>query len=239
MAVDGKPAIVVLTGAGISAESGIETFRDPEGIWARHRIEDVATPDAYRRDPARVLAFYNMRRARLLAGNVEPNAAHRALARLDAAWDGDFLLATQNIDDLHDRAGSCRLVHMHGEPLKSRCAACNAVAPLSGDLALGGVCGRCGSRGMLRPHVVWFGEMPLEMDRIMAALQACDLFLSVGTSGNVYPAANFVQIANGAGARTVELNLEESQGSDLFDESHRGLATELVPRFVEDLLRGR
>jgi NAD-dependent deacetylase len=240
MAAADKPSIVILTGAGISAESGIETFRDPNGIWAQHRIEDVATPDAYRRDPARVHGFYNMRRQRLLDSGIQPNAAHLALAELERRWAGDFLLVTQNIDDLHDRAGSERLIHMHGEMLKSRCVACLKLAPIPGGaLSVDSICVDCGRVGTLRPHVVWFGEMPLEMERIMAALASADLFLSIGTSGNVYPAASFVEVANDAGARTVELNLEASLGSGHFDESYRGPATQIVPRFVRDLLKDR
>ncbi|HTH96436.1 MAG TPA: NAD-dependent deacylase [Stellaceae bacterium] len=232
-----RPSIVILTGAGISAESGIDTFRDPSGIWSRYRIEDVATPDAFRRDPGRVHDFYNMRRAKLLADDIRPNAAHEALARLDGGWDGEFLLVTQNIDDLHERAGSKRLIHMHGEQLKSRCQACLAVTPLRGDLSVEHVCAACGTKGNLRPHVVWFGEMPLDMDRITAALSQADLFVAIGTSGNVYPAADFVSIATEAGARTVELNLEATRGSGLFDKSVQGPATDIVPRFVGGLLR--
>jgi NAD-dependent deacetylase len=231
--------IVILTGAGISRESGIETFRDPHGIWARVKIEDVATPQAFARDPARVHAFYNMRRRRLVAGGIEPNAAHFALARLDAAWAGDFLLVTQNVDDLHLRAGSVRLLPMHGESLKARCAACGDVRPHRDDLSLDDICPACGQVGSLRPDVVWFGEMPLGMDRIAAALADCDLFVSIGTSGNVYPAAGFVAEARRVGAHTVELNLEPSEGASLFAEHRYGKATEIVPGFVEELLAGK
>lgn len=231
--------IVILTGAGVSRESGLETFRDPDGIWARVRVEDVATPDAFERNPAAVLAFYNMRRRNLLQGHVQPNAAHHALAALDAAWPGEFLLVTQNVDDLHERAGSRRLVHMHGESLKARCLACAAVLAWRGDLDLDSRCGGCGTVGRLRPDVVWFGEMPHEMDRIAAALAGADLFLSIGTSGNVYPAAAFVQEARRAGARTIELNLEPSEGARMFDESRYGKATALVPPFLAALLDAR
>jgi NAD-dependent deacetylase len=233
------PAIVVLTGAGISKESGLSTFRDADGIWARYRVEDVATPEAFARDPARVHDFYNQRRRNLLASHVQPNAAHRALAALESGWQGDFLLVTQNIDDLHERAGSKSLVHMHGEMRKVRCAPCGDVRAFDGDLSLASCCPACGSMGGLRPHVVWFGEMPLEMERISAALESCNLFISIGTSGNVYPAAGFVAEARSRGARTVELNLEPSQGETLFAERRYGKASEIVPAYVETLLAAR
>ena len=229
--------IVVLTGAGISKASGLSTFRDTDGIWARVKIEDVATPEAFARDPERVHGFYNERRRRLIGAAVQPNAAHAALARLEAGHAGDVLVVTQNIDDLHERGGTRQLIHMHGELLKARCAGCGAVQAWRDDLDIETVCPACGALGTLRPHVVWFGEMPLQMDRIAAALAACDLFVSIGTSGNVYPAAGFVAEARAVGARTVELNLEPSEGAALFDESHHGPAVEVVPAFVEALLR--
>lgn len=230
--------IVVLTGAGISKESGLDTFRDPDGIWSRVRIEDVATPEAFARDPAGVQAFYNARRRRLREAAIEPNAAHLALARLERARPGQLLLVTQNIDDLHERAGSRNLVHMHGELLKARCLDCAAVCACGGDLTAESLCVACGRAGRLRPHVVWFGEMPLEMERIHSALAGCALFLSIGTSGTVYPAAGFVGEARAAGARTVELNLEPSGGRSLFGEGHYGPASQVVPAFVERLLAG-
>jgi NAD-dependent deacetylase len=231
------PALVILTGAGISKESGIDTFRDAGGLWSRVRIEDVATPDAFRRAPARVHDFYNARRRPLAAGGILPNAAHLALAELERRWTGDFLLVTQNIDDLHERAGSRRLIHMHGELLKARCLDCGAVHPQDGDLGLDEACPSCAAPGSLRPHVVWFGEMPLEMARIDEALDRCDLFLSIGTSGNVYPAAGFVERARRvAGAHTVELNLEPSEGASLFVERRYGPASEIVPAFTAKLL---
>ena len=230
--------IVILTGAGISRESGLHTFRDADGIWATVRIEDVATPEAFQRDPCKVQGFYNARRRGLLDEGVQPNAAHHALARLEAAWPGGVLLVTQNIDDLHDRAGSQNLIHMHGELLKARCTMCRSVHEWREDLDVGTVCPRCGMPGTLRPHVVWFGEMPLEMERIYGALGDCGLFVSIGTSGNVYPAAGFVQEARASGARTLELNLEPSAGATLFEQRREGPATELVPAFVEELLRG-
>jgi NAD-dependent deacetylase len=230
------PSIVILTGAGISKESGLDTFRDKDGIWTRVRLEDVATPEGFRRDKARVHAFYNERRRGLLGSNIRPNAAHRALAELEAAWRGEFLLVTQNIDDLHERAGSRRLVHMHGELLKARCGHCEVVLEWRDDLGEDLVCALCGRPGEMRPHVVWFGEMPLEMERIYEALAGAGLFLSIGTSGNVYPAAGFVEEARRSGARTVELNLERSEGATLFEEAHRGPASEIVPAFVRRLL---
>mgnify|MGYP001810359138 CR=1 FL=1 len=227
--------IVILTGAGISKESGLDTFRDADGIWARVRIEDVATPEGFRRDPARVQAFYDARRRGLDA--VAPNPAHLALARLERDWPGGVLLVTQNIDDLHERAGSRALVHMHGELRKVRCVACGAVDRWDGDVGVGAACPACGRAGRLRPHVVWFGEVPLEMDRILAALEHCALFVSIGTSGHIYPAAGFVAAVRERGhAHTVELNLEPSQGSALFDDRRHGPATQVVPAFVDDLL---
>ena len=230
--------IVVLTGAGISAESGIRTFRAADGLWESHRPEDVATPEAFQRNPDLVQRFYNERRAQLLSGNIHPNAAHVALAELERDFPGDFLLVTQNIDDLHERAGSKRLIHMHGELLKSRCIRSGSVFPVSGDLRTASRCQCCQASGTLRPHVVWFGEMPLELERIYANLARCDLFLSVGTSGNVYPAAGLVEIANQAGARTIELNLEPSSVASAFDQHVTGSATRTLPALVANLLGG-
>ncbi len=227
------PSLVILTGAGISAESGLATFRDAGGIWSRVRIEDVATPEAFARDPARVHDFYNARRAQLRDPAIQPNAAHRALADLDARWPGTLLLVTQNVDDLHARAGSRRLLPMHGELMKARCQRCEGVAPWCADLSTETACPACGKAGGMRPHVVWFGEMPLGMERIGAALDDCDLFAAIGTSGQVYPAAGFVAEVAGR-ARSIEFNLEPSGGP--FDEVRRGPATETVPRFVAELL---
>jgi NAD-dependent deacetylase len=231
-----SPSIVILTGAGISKESGLETFRDADGIWAKVRLEDVATPEAFRRDKRRVHEFYNARRRSLLNPDVQPNAAHRALAELEARWPGEVLLVTQNIDDLHERAGSRNLIHMHGEMLKARCTACGAVTGQRADLDETLACARCGRTGEMRPHVVWFGEMPFEMDRIEEALARCGIFVSIGTSGTVYPAAGFVEAARLTGARTIELNLERSSGHTLFGESRYGPATSVVPRLVDELL---
>lgn len=227
--------IVVLTGAGVSAESGIATFRGPGGLWEGHRVEDVCTPDALARDAALVHRFYDRRREALEA--VAPNAAHDALARLDASWPGELLIVTQNVDDLHERAGARRLLHMHGELRSALCAACGDRRPHDGPLPPASICERCGEAA-LRPDIVFFGEMPHAMERIEAALEEADLFVSIGTSGAVYPAAGFVRIAGHHGARTLELNLEPSDGSDWFDESRTGPATLLVPQWVDAVLVG-
>ena len=226
--------IVILTGAGVSAESGLATFRGSDGLWEGHRVEDVATPEAFRRDPALVHAFYEARRARL--GTVEPNAAHKALARLDAEWRGELLLVTQNVDDLHERAGSKRLIHMHGELTRGWCLACNERFAWDEPMGEEAGCPGCQTRGQVRPDIVWFGEMPYDMDRIEQALRHCELFVSIGTSGAVYPAAGFVQTARYCGARTLEINLEPSLASNMFDESRIGKAGELVPEWVDQLL---
>jgi NAD-dependent deacetylase len=226
--------IVVLTGAGVSAESGLATFRGPDGLWEGHRVEDVCTPEAFARDPELVHAFYDARREKL--GTVEPNAAHRALARLDAEWRGELLLITQNVDDLHERAGSKRLVHMHGELAKGWCLSCGERFGWTGPMGQVATCPICAASGSVRPDIVWFGEMPYEMDRIDDALRQCDLFVSIGTSGAVYPAAGFVQSARYAGAKTLEMNLEPSLGSYLFHESRVGPAGELVPAWVDEVL---
>ena len=224
--------LVILTGAGISAESGLRTFRAADGLWENHRVQDVATPEAFQRDPVLVYRFYNERRRSL--ATVQPNAAHLALARLEREWEGDLLLVTQNVDDLHDRAGSRNLLHMHGELLKGRCLSCATVHPWPNDMDAETRCPRCG-RGAVRPHIVWFHELPLEMDRIYQALNRCDLFVSIGTSGHVYPAAGFVE-AVGPDTRTVELNLEPSLRTSAFQEARIGKATDLVPAFVAELL---
>jgi NAD-dependent deacetylase len=226
--------IVVLTGAGVSAESGVATFRDNGGLWEQHRIEDVATPEAFMRDPDMVQKFYNMRRAQL--HNVSPNAAHHALADLEARHDGSFLLVTQNVDDLHERAGSKNVIHMHGELKKIRCEVCGAVHEWFTDCDQATPCPTCKSAPSLRPHIVWFGEMPFYMEKIYVALKLCDLFLSIGTSGNVYPASGFVaEVADIGRARTVEVNLEPSMGVSLFDEAYQGKAGEVLPNFVNQL----
>ncbi len=231
--------LVVLTGAGISAESGVPTFRASDGLWCGHRIDEVATPEGYAANPALVQDFYNQRRRQL--AEVEPNAAHHALAELAARWEGDFLLVTQNVDDLHDRAHEAimpapgfELIHVHGELLKGRCTRSGVVSPWPGDMAADEP-SPDHPEGFIRPHIVWFGEMPLGTNRIDRALAHCDLFVSIGTSGNVYPAAGFVQQAHSVGARTVEINLEPTLGRSLFDEGVYGPATETVPAFFGGL----
>lgn len=227
--------IVVLTGAGISAESGVSTFRDSGGLWEKHRIEDVATPEAFRRDPVRVQNFYNMRRAQLSA--VEPHAAHFALGRLEQALNGRVTIVTQNVDNLHERGGSKNIIHMHGELSKVRCQACRQVFDWLADCTQETPCPACGQSPALRPHIVWFGEMPFEMDRIESLLYECDLFVSVGTSGNVYPAAGFVAAVRSHGmAHTIEVNLEPSEGVSYFAETRHGKAGDLLPELVEELL---
>ena len=225
--------IVVLTGAGVSAESGLRTFRASDGLWEDYPVEEVATPQGFARDPDLVQRFYDERRAGVLAA--EPNPAHWALARLDAQWAGDLMIVTQNIDDLHERAGARRIHHMHGEALSAWCTACDARVRWTGTLRDGPPCPSCASRA-LRPNIVWFGEMPYGMERIFRALSQVDLFVSIGTSGAVYPAAGFVQQAREYGARTLELNLEPSAGSRWFDETRLGLASELVPVWVDEIL---
>ncbi len=236
--------IVILTGSGISAESGVPTFRDNGGLWCSHRIEDVATPEAYLRNPALVQEFYNMRRKQLK--EVKPNAAHLALAELAAQWDGKYFLITQNVDDLHERAGEGKtlgdgfaLWHMHGELRKARCGVSEEIFPWDENITVETRCPCCKKPGRLRPHIVWFGEMPLYMDRIYHALRDCDLFLSIGTSGNVYPAAGFVHEVRASGrGHTVELNMEPSNGHTLFEEKIYGPATRVVPEYVTRILAG-
>ncbi len=227
--------IVILTGAGISAESGLQTFRAADGLWEDHRVEDVATPEAFARDPDLVQSFYDMRREGILAAR--PNPAHAALARLDAEWPGALLIVTQNIDDLHERAGARRVLHMHGEGLAAWCTACDSRMPWTGTLRDDPPCPACNAHA-LRPDIVWFGEMPYRMDEIFTALREADLFVSIGTSGAVYPAAGFVQQARECGAHALELNLERSQGSGWFHESRLGPASAIVPEWVEEMLGG-
>ena len=230
--------VVVLIGAGISAESGLGTFRDAGGVWTRVRLEDVATPEAYAADPTMVQAFYDARRAQALAA--EPNAAHRALAELErrlAGEGGQLTIVTQNVDDLHERAGSKRVLHMHGELFRVRCTGCDSVlewrVDLSGDAGgpgRGAPCPSCGAP--LRPHIVWFGEVPFHMDEIADAVLEADLFAAIGTSGAVYPAAGYVDLARSGGVRTLEMNLEPSENALLFDERRYGPATEVVPEWA-------
>lgn len=227
-------SIVVLTGAGISAESGVPTFRASDGLWCGHKVEEVATPEGFLVDPAKVHAFYNERRRQL--ADVHPNPAHLALAELAARWEGELLLVTQNVDDLHERAyeavareGNSRLIHMHGELKKAQCLTTGEVCDWDGDTDI-----HCG----YRPHIVWFGEMPLEMEVIYRALRDCDLFISIGTSGNVYPAAGFVAEARHHGAHTVELNLEPSLGATMFHEQRYGPASVVVPQYLREMVNG-
>jgi len=226
--------IVILTGAGLSAESGLSTFRDDDGLWEKHDYRDVATPEGFLANPRLVHGFYNQRRQAL--GNVEPNVAHFALARLEREHQGSLTIVTQNIDCLHERAGSTHLIHMHGELMKALCAHCGERHAWDSDLSVETACPSCGRAGGMRPDVVWFGEMPYQMERIYMEVMAADLFISIGTSGSVYPAAGFVAKARATGAHTVELNLEPSEGARLFTESHYGPATQIVPHFVEALL---
>ncbi len=230
-------SIVILTGAGISAESGIDTFRaganGGPSLWEQHRVEDVATPEAFARDPDLVLRFYDMRRAAIQTK--EPNAAHRALARLEREWAGPVTVVTQNVDDLHERGGSHAVIHMHGEHLSAWCTACDVRTRWTGALIDRPACPACGARA-LRPDIVWFGEIPYRMDAIQTLLADADLFVSIGTSGAVYPAAGFVRLARELGAQTLELNLERSQGSPWFDQTRLGPASEIVTAWVDELL---
>lgn len=228
--------IVVLTGAGISAESGIRTFRAEDGLWENHRVEDVATPEGYKRNPELVQRFYNERRRKLFEPDVQPNLAHIALAELEAKIGENLLIVTQNVDNLHERAGSKNVIHMHGELLKVRCPNRNKVYEWQDDITDESRCTCCAQPARLRPHIVWFGEMPLEMDRIYRALMDCDMFVSIGTSGNVYPAAGFVQEANNWGAKTIELNLEPSKVKSAFQTAKYGKASEIVPEFIKQIL---
>ena len=228
--------IVILTGAGLSAESGLSTFRDPNGIWARYDWRDVATPQGFAKDPGRVHEFYNMRRR--IHSDLKPNTAHLALTQLEKLCAANVTIVTQNVDALHEAAGSQNPIHMHGEMFKALCMACSARFSWATDMGTSTACPVCAHVGQLRPDVVWFGETPYHMDRIVPLLAACDLFISIGTSGNVYPAAAFVAQARSSGARTIELNLEPSTGASLFDEAVYGPATRVVPAFVTKLMGG-
>ncbi len=229
--------LVVLTGSGISAESGVATFRDADGVWAKYDYREVATPEGFAANPALVHSFYNERRRGL--PSVEPNAAHHALAELEQrleAVGGRSTLVTQNVDDLHERAGSKNILHMHGELSLALCGVCNASTPYADDLSLESVCPACNAKGAMRPDVVWFGEIPRFMDEIASAIASADLFVSIGTSGSVYPAAGFVGEARRLGVPATELNLEPSENASFFSESRYGPATEVVPAFVQELL---
>lgn len=237
-AIDTQATIVILTGAGISRESGLDTFRCKGGIWSKVDLEDVATPEAFQRNPSFVHDFYNARRAQLSQDKPNPNPAHYALAKLEKEWPGRVLIVTQNIDDLHERGGSKNIIHMHGELLKIRCTHCSTLMSWENDLHTTTPCPTCHKTKGLRPDVVWFGETPLQMDTIMEALEDCDLFISIGTSGNVYPAAGFVEAVQSAGfCHTVELNLEPSNAATLFAQTLYGPASEIVPAYVEEILK--
>lgn len=229
-------SIVILTGAGISAESGINTFRASDGLWENHRIEDVASPDGFVRDPELVHEFYNARRQQLLSDTVQENAAHQALALLEKKFSGNILLITQNIDDLHERAGSQKVLHMHGELLKKRCKITQEVSDCLESLNVDDSCECCFEEKNLRPHIVWFGEMPFFMDEIYEALIHCDLFVAIGTSGHVYPAAGFVEFAANSGADTLEINIEKSNIANQFNQGIYGKATQMVPLWVSSLI---
>lgn len=232
-------SIVILTGAGISAESGIRTFRDQDGLWEQHHIEDVATPEGYARDPDLVERFYNTRLNQLNDGQVQPNAAHIALAKLESAFEGDLLIVTQNVDDLHERAGSRRLLHMHGELIKGRCPGSRQTFTMNAPFSPDNCCTCCIPARRLRPHIVWFGEMPFGMDRIHDALDTCDLFIAIGTSGTVYPAAGFVDIANHHCSQTVEVNLASPDRHSQFQYHFTGKAGDIVPQLVDQILSGK
>jgi NAD-dependent deacetylase len=226
--------IVILTGAGLSAESGLGTFRGTDGLWTKYDLSEVATPEGFARNPVLVHEFYNLRRKGLSLA--KPNEAHHSLATLERDYRGEVLVVTQNIDNLHEAAGSKNLIHMHGELARALCGACGVSILCDFDLTLETACTACGEAGAMRPDVVWFGEMPREMDRIYEAIAACDLFASIGTSGSVYPAAGFVADAKAHGAHTVELNLEPSEGASVFAEAIYGTASEVVPAYVARLL---
>ena len=232
------PGIVILTGAGISKESGIDTFRDEDGLWNRFDLEEVASIEAWHRDKKKVLDFYNDTRRMLRAAHVAPNAAHKALARLEQKYDGEVTIVTQNIDPLHEQAGSKNVIHMHGRDGEVRCMSCKTVFESDADFTLDAVCPNCKAVGELRPNIVWFGEMPHHMDEIYEALERCGLFVAIGTSGEVYPAAGFVlQARRRSHAHTVELNLEPTGNQPLFHEHIYGPATLTVPPYVERVLK--
>ncbi|WP_299610309.1 NAD-dependent deacylase [uncultured Tateyamaria sp.] len=229
------PSIVILTGAGISAESGLGTFRDEGGLWAQHRIEDVATPEGFARNPQLVVDFYNTRR--IQAAEARPNAAHHALSRLQTEHAGPVTLVTQNVDDLHERGGSVDVIHMHGALNSALCSDCDHrwSAPL--EMSVGQSCPNC-DQPTARPDIVWFGEIPYQMERIERALLDADIFVAIGTSGNVYPAAGFVQMARHVGAKTIEMNLDPGENVGLFDDIRSGKASDTVPTWVAELLAG-
>ncbi len=240
MKISPDQSIVILTGAGISKESGLSTFRGHGGLWQGVRVEQVATPEAFAANPELVHDFYNARKKALLGTEIKPNDAHVALQKLEQEWPGEFTLVTQNVDNLHEAAGSKKLIHMHGELLKGRCVVCGERAVWHDDMDLTSECPNCCAVGAMRVDVVWFGEMPMHMEEIYRKLKRCDLFISIGTSGNVYPAAGFVQVASeNALTQTVELNLEPSLNARQFTTGYYGPATQVVPKFVEKILSGK
>ena len=228
--------IAILTGAGVSAESGLGTFRDVGGLWTKYDLADVATPEGYVRDPKLVLEFYNARRVN--CANAVPNPAHQAIARLQRDYPGRVTLVTQNIDDLHERGGSAEVIHMHGQIMRALCAECGHQWGWTSEMTLGDICHSCATVGTVRPDVVWFGEMPYHMEKIWARTADCDLFVAIGTSGAVYPAAGLVTEARHRGVQTLEINLEPSDNTDAFDDRVLGPASETVPGWVEGLLGG-
>lgn len=227
---------MVLTGAGVSAESGIKTFRDNNGLWENHRVEDVATPEGFQQNRELVYRFYNQRRQQLLEPSLQPNSAHLALATLEKESSGEFLLVTQNVDNLHERAGNKNLLHMHGDLLSARCCKTQETFDYKDAFDHTTPCKCCNPPSRVRPNIVWFGEMPLHMEEIYQRIWQADLFISIGTSGNVYPAAGLVEEANQSGAHTVELNLEPSNGENHFQQKIYGKASQIVPEFVKGLL---
>jgi NAD-dependent deacetylase len=229
-------SIVILTGAGVSAESGLATFRDSGGLWENHDPMEIATPEAFARDPGLVYRFYNARRRQL--SDAAPNDAHRAIAKLQRAFSGEVFLVTQNVDDLHERGGSTQVCHMHGQLRSVLCSGCGTAAAAEADYDGDSVCSACGTPGVLRPDIVWFGEVPYHMELIGQQLSRCDLFIAVGTSGVVYPAAGFVREARLAGALTVEVNRELTEVTGYFDQQRQGAATGEVQSLVEELLAG-
>jgi len=226
--------VLVLTGAGISAESGLKTFRDNNGLWENHSVEEVATPEGFRRDPELVYRFYNERRAQLQDGSVHPNKAHEALAKLESQIGNNLQIVTQNVDNLHERAGNKNVLHMHGELMSAKCTQSQQEKVWTKPLDASDRCDCCTPAQKMRPDIVWFNEIPYHMDTIEKHLFECDLFVSIGTSGNVYPAAGFANMARQYGAHTLELNLEPSQAQNLFDEAYYAPASELIPRFVDE-----
>jgi len=238
MALKSMKNIFVLTGAGISSESGISTFRDSNGLWENHKIEEVATPQGFKNNPELVFKFYNARRNQVR--NALPNDSHFSLSKLEEKFSGKFNLITQNVDDLHERAGSKKLIHMHGELSKARCTSTQKIINWDGNFDQNTICPCCENRGFMRPHIVWFNEMPLKMDIIQSYLNQCDLFISIGTSGAIYPAATFVQMAKlHKPCHTIEVNVTQTEISNYFDDIRIGKASIEVPKLVEEILNSK